>query len=151
MINLSIKQAKNAFFDRPKVMNAVDRAERKVLSKFGAFVRTTARSSIRTRRGPSPPGEPPSSHTGLLKRFIFFLYDRLRHSVLVGPVRLNQQVGDAPAALEFGGRSRVFAGRRNRRLLRTVTIRPHPYMRPAMEKERPHLPALWANSVRAAA
>lgn len=151
MIAVGIEQAKRLFFDKSAVTRAVDRAERKVFSKFGAFVRQTARNSIRTRRERSLPGEPPSSHTGLLKRFILFLYDPARHSVIVGPVRLNQKIGEAPAALEFGGRSRVYAGRRNRRRLRTVTIRPRPYMRPALERERPQLPALWANSVRPAA
>jgi len=151
VIDVGLQQAKRLFFDRPAVTRAVGRAERRILSKFGAFVRQTARNSIRTRRAPSSPGEPPSSHTGLLKRFIFFLYDRARHSVIVGPVRLNQKVGEAPAALEFGGRSRVVAGRRKRRLLRTVTIRPRPYMRPALARERPKLPALWADSVRSGA
>ena len=145
MINLSIQQAKSAFFDRRAVMNAVDRAERKVLSKFGAFVRTASRSSIRTRKRVSRPGEPPSSHTGLLKRFIFFVYERQRHSVIVGPVRLNQKAGEAPSTLEFGGPSKVF-DRRLRRI-RPIQIKARPYMRPALEKERAKLPPLWANSV----
>jgi hypothetical protein len=134
------------------VLSATDRAERKVLSRFGAFVRTRARTSIRQRKGPSAPGQPPSSHTGLLKRNIFFVYDRARHSVLIGPILLNQKVGDAPRALEAGGWSRVFAGRgRRRRLLRTVLIRARPYMRPAYEQELPGVPALWKNAIRRAA
>jgi hypothetical protein len=42
-----------AFFDRAAVLNQTDRAERKVLSRFGAFTRRGARSSIR-RKGNVP-------------------------------------------------------------------------------------------------
>ena len=139
---------KSTFFDRPKVMKAVDRATRRVLSRFGAFVRTTARSSIRQRKHPSGPGRPPSSHTGLLKRFIFFGYDRSRRSVVIGPARLNQKVGDAPHALEYGGTSTVVEGTRNKRTKRRVAIAARPFMGPAFEKEKPQLTKLWSDSVR---
>src|SRR5690606_6172596 len=49
------------FFDRKAVTSRVDKATRKVLSRFGAFVRRTARSSIRKRKKTSQPGSPPSS------------------------------------------------------------------------------------------
>lgn len=147
---VGFKQAKAAFFDKAVVTNAVDRAELKVLSKFGAFVRTRARTSIRKRKKPSQPGQPPSSHSGLLKRFIFFFYDRVQRSVIVGPVKLNGTVGDAPAALEYGGRSTTRGWHKHQRVLRIVMIRPRPYMRPALEQEQGKLPKLWANSVKAA-
>ena len=149
MIGYRIDSIKGLFFDSAKVQAATSRAERNVLSRFGAFVRRRARTSIRKRKRPSEPGQPPSSHTGLLKRFIFFAYEPQRRSVLIGPVRLNQKVGDAPAALERGGRSQVVSGsRRRKRQIRTVTIRPRPFMGPAFEAERPKLPAMWANSVK---
>ena len=95
MIGFEIKQL---FFDRRAVTSRVPPATRKVLSKFGAFVRRTAKGSIRDRREPAPPGSPPSSHTGLLKKFIFFGYDAGARSVVVGPARLDRRGrGDAPA------------------------------------------------------
>ena len=136
------------FFDRKKVIRAADSANRKNLSKGGAFIRTAARHSIRKRKGASPPGSPPRSHSGLLKRFIFFGYDRSRQTVVVGPMRLNQKVGDAPAALEHGGTSVVVEGTRGRRRKRRVRIRARPFMGPALQKELPKFPSLWANSVR---
>jgi len=149
MIGYRIDNVKGLFFDSAKVLAATSRAERRVLSRFGAFVRRGARSSIRRRKATSEPGQPPSSHTGLLKRFIFFAYEPNRHAVVIGPVRLNQKLGDAPAALEHGGRSRVATGtRRRRRQARTVTIRPRPFMGPAFEKEKPKLSAMWRDSVR---
>ena len=149
MIGLKLDQTKGLFFDRAEVMRATSRAERRVLSRFGAFVRRSARSSIRKRKGISQPGRPPSSHTGLLRKFIFFAYQVQSRSVIVGPVRLNRKVGDAPAALEHGGTSRVVEGsRRSGRRVRTIRVRPRPYMQPAFEKEKEKLPQMWRDSVR---
>jgi len=139
---------KQMFFDRPKVQRKTDSATRRVLSKFGAFVRRAAKSSIRTRQRASAPGEPPSSHTGLLKKFIFFGYDRRRQSVVIGPQRLNQKVGDAPEALEHGGVSTVVEGSRGKRKKRRVKMVARPFMGPAFEREKPKLPAMWRESVK---
>ena len=146
MIRMVTKQM---CFDRKAVMGAVDRATRKVLSKFGAFVRTDARHSIRKRKAISEPGNPPSSHVGLLRKLIYFGYDRGRRSVVIGPQRLNQKVGDAPHALEHGGTSTVIDGLRGRRKKRRVRIAARPFMGPAFEREKPKLPAMWASSIKA--
>jgi len=148
MFGFRIDQARTMFFDRKAVLSATDRATRWVLSRFGAFVRTRSRSSIRKRKRSAAAGKPPSSHVGLLKRFIFFIYDAAKKSVIIGPVRLNQAVGNAPEALEHGGRSQVVSRRRGRRVVRNVTISEHPFMRPAFDAEKPKLPGMWANSVK---
>src|SRR5690606_27235103 len=90
MIGMKVNQAKALFFDRRAVTSRVDRATRKVLSRFGAFVRTRARSSLRRRKGASPPGQPPSSHTELVKRFLFFVYESEQKGVVIGPALLNK-------------------------------------------------------------
>ena len=143
MIGMKINQAKGLFFDRSAVTNAADRAERRVLSRFGAFVRRGARSSIRRRKSVSQPGSPPSSHTGLLKRNIFFIYERQRSNVVIGPILLNKGT-DAPAILEHGG---AVTRRRRKKRVR-MTYRPRPFMGPAFERETPKLPAMWRDSVR---
>lgn len=136
---------KQLFFDSPKVLGAVDKATRKVFSRFGAFVRRTARGSIRKRKASSAPGSPPSSHTGLLKRFIFFSFDPTRKSVVIGPMRLTENNrGDAPSALEYGGMVMLKRDKDKTK----VNIRPRPFMGPAFDKEKPKLPALWQNSVK---
>ena len=138
-------EIKQLFFDRQAVISRVDPATRKVLSKFGAFVRRTAKGSIRNRRKPAPPGSPPSSHTGLLKKFIFFGYDADRRSVVIGPTRLNQKGrGEAPPLLEYGGKATLVRRGKKKR----VTYQARPYMGPAFEKEKPQLPAMWRDSVR---
>ncbi len=54
-IRLDFKTVKTMFFDRAKIKNKVDVRTRKVLSKFGAYVRQTARKSIRKRKRSSTP------------------------------------------------------------------------------------------------
>ena len=142
MIRFEIKQL---FFDSPKVVRAVDRTTRRVLSKFGAFVRRTARSSIRKRKRISEPGSPPSSHSGLLKKFIFFGYDPAKRSVVIGPERLTQRGrGEAPHLLEYGGTGSVQRKGKRRR----AKVRARPFMGPAFEKEEPKLAAMWRDSIK---
>ena len=145
MIGLNFNVAKGMFFTSPAVLGAVDRATRRVLSKFGAYVRRSARSSIRKRKKVSEPGKPPSSHTGLLRKFIFFGYDRADQTVVIGPVPLRAKA-EAPELLEHGGRVHRKVGKRRRRV-RTMTYRPRPYMQPAFEINKPKLPAMWKDSV----
>jgi len=112
------------FFDRTPVIKAMERAERRVLSRMGAFVRRTARSSIRRRKGVSAEGSPPSAHArassgpeaGL--KFILFGYDAARRTVVVGPVKFNQvnylgtgERVSVPQLLEFGGTAQIIEKR----------------------------------------
>ncbi len=144
MITMRIK---DLFFDGHTVMRAVDKAKRAVLSKAGAFIRTTARHSMRRRKGAAPPGQPPHSHTGLLKRFLFFAYEPASESVVIGPAKLNKPT-EAPRVLEHGGKTLFERRRRGKVVRRRVTIESRPFMGPALEKERPKLPKRWAGSVR---
>lgn len=162
MIEFTIKSVKQGFFDSPKVLKAISAAKRKVFSKFGAFVRRRAKSSIKDapksgagRRGRksrrprvSRPGSPPYSRTGLLRKFIFFAYDTKRQSVVIGPARINRPTG-APKALEYGGRvetPKFFTQRK--RGITSMRIRARPFMRPAFKAEKPKLRELWRGSVK---
>jgi len=130
-MQFNLKQAKSAFFDRKAVTDAIDAGTRKVLSKFGAFVRTRARSSIRTRKKSSPPGQPPSSHAGDLKRLIFFAYDAVSKSLIVGPIPFRK--GEAPRLLEHGGTTTV----KTRSGSKVKHYRGNPFMEPAAKAELP--------------
>ena len=55
MFDIHFKAAKNMFFDRTLIKQKVDTATRKRLSKFGAYVRQTAKRSIRKRKRSSLP------------------------------------------------------------------------------------------------
>lgn len=177
------------FFDAPKILASVDEVAVKVLSRFGAFVRRTAKSSIRKSKKSSDPGSPPRSHTGFLKDFIFFAYDPETCGVVIGPEKGNQVsfttdmrpiTGTVPHSLEYGGtafvleewnslrwqrrnlrrrgsvsdvgalresgKSNVFNNRPIRK--RPVRVAARPFMRPALAKEAPGLPAMWKNSIK---
>jgi hypothetical protein len=123
-IGFRLNDAKSLFFDRP-VRSAVDRAKMKVLSKYGAFVRRTARSLIRTRKSATPRGRPPADRTGRLKSTILFVRDPNAESVLIGPYKLN---GTGPPGLAYLEEN-------------------FPFMGPANEKNLPKLPGMWKDSV----
>lgn len=163
MIRFKAAQAKSFFFDRDRVLDAMERTEQRVLSKFGAFVRRTARGSIRAGKKPSKPGTPPKSHTGILKKFIYFVWDPSARSVVIGPARLNGAgKGEAPSLLEHGGtravrRTKTIRSGKGRKATERkvqknerLTYAARPYMGPAYAKERPQLDSLWQNSLKAA-
>jgi hypothetical protein len=141
---IDFKLTKDSFFNREAVLKAVDKAAIRVLSKFGAFVRTKAKTSMRKKKGTSPPGGPPYAHVGLLRRLLFFSYDRSTESVVIGPVLKDRPTG-APENLEYGGKADLKQrGGKTKR----VRIRPRPFMGPAFQAELPKLEPMWRDSVR---
>ena len=129
------------------VLKTANKRSTKVLSQFGAFTRRTAKGLIRKAKKPSAPGRPPHGHgQQLLKKFLFFAIDPRGPSVIIGPARLNGTLGDAPHALEYGGRTEVNAGTRRRPKFKTVTIAARPYIGPAADRELKNLPSMWAQS-----
>ena len=145
---------KRMFFDRKAVIDAVGQANAKNLSRAGSFIRRAARSSLRKRKRVSQPGQPPSVHTqdrvATLKN-IWFVFDRRRTSVIVGPLRLGGSTlrgsnrSTVPELHELGG-SAVIERRWTKRR-RRARYAPRPFMGPAMERELPKFERLWANSV----
>jgi len=120
---ITLAAAKRNFFSAERVAKRMDAGRRKALARAGAYVRRTAANSIkRARRDadgsfrPSPPGQPPRSRSGLLKRFLLFSYDDRSGSVFVGPVRISSLGGQAPPLLEFGGTHRPSTKERTRRV-----------------------------------
>lgn len=120
-----IASIKKLFFDRKSVLSAVDEGTRKVLAKFGAFVRQRSRSSLKTKKGTSAPGAVPYSHTGKLKGGILFAYDPSTRSVVIGPTRFGSS--NAPRLLESGGVGKVEG--------RPANYPARPFMRPAFVAE----------------
>lgn len=169
-------RVKSMFFDRDGVIRKTTAGFRSRASKLGAYIRRRAKSLIRKRKAISEPGQPPSSHTGVLRDLIFFGYDDKANSLVVGPTPANQLArqdnrfvkGTVPQVLEEGGDVGIFevqsaggdwrrADMRSRRRLanrptrtRIAHIKARPYMEPArkhvMENE---LPDIWRDSVQA--
>lgn len=91
------------FLDNKRIMRYMNAKQRRVLNRAGAYARTVAKRSIKSRRGNAAPGEPPHSHTGLLKNFIFYAYDPRAKAVIVGPQKVPAGTKGALRALEVGG------------------------------------------------
>ncbi len=149
MFGMKFRAVKGQFFDVSKVKRGSDDASYRVLGRFGAWVRKSARWSIRRRKGYSDPGDPPRGHVGCLKDFIYFWFDRFRRSVMVGPVKMHGRspYGETtvPEILEHGG-TVTRTDRKGRTTQYTYEARP--YMGPAFEKGQQQLPKMWRDSIK---
>jgi hypothetical protein len=103
------------------------------LGHAGAAIRLTARRSIRVSKRYAPPGSPPHTRHGQLRRAIVYAREG-NDRVLIGPGFAH--VGPSAMAHEFGGR---FRGHRYPK---------RPVMGPALSKNLPRLPQFWAGSIR---
>lgn len=91
------------FLDRFVVETEVERIEFEGLKRNAFYLRRVARNSIRRKKSPSKPGQPPRSVRGDLKRGIWAVLEG-RGSAVVGPVKYGWGT-EAPSTLEFGGES----------------------------------------------
>lgn len=146
-VGLTVREFQRHFFDRKKVLSAVDRTTQRNLSRFGSRVRRTARSSIRRRKRASRPGQAPTNRKGQLKRFLFYAFEPRRRSVVIGPARLPGSKAIVPEILEHGGTISLSVTGKRRRRTRRVPYAARPFMQPAFDKELRKLPEIWRNSI----
>ena len=120
-------RAVKLFFDRATVESALDKHERRVLGRTGAFTRKVMRNSIRKRpkkKGfkSTPPFPRYVAHSNSGLRLIFFVYEPAKGSVVIGPVKFRHKTeyvmhnrierydigaDTVPELLNTGGTSRV--------------------------------------------
>ncbi|MBL9140411.1 MAG: hypothetical protein JNK53_00975, partial [Phycisphaerae bacterium] len=92
----TLKEAKKNFFDRKTIIGAMDKETHRALERGGAMIRLIAKRSIREggKKGiVSQPGQPPRSQTGLLKKFLIYVYvpgNFGKGSVWIGPALTNR-------------------------------------------------------------
>lgn len=173
LLDYKLRVASRSFFDRSAVTEATTAETRFVLSKFGAFVRTRAKSLIRKARQkslaemtpeellayriraaqakkaghPQPKRPLASSKPGEPPRSVLGF---LRKFLFFVYDKSTNSVVVGPA--QFGGASgtapSVLESGGSTVLFngRRVTIRPRPYMRPSFESEKPNLPKFWAQA-----
>lgn len=115
--------------DSEKLISAKRQATFRGLYQAGAFIRTTARRSIRRRKRPSPAGSPPSTQTGRLKDALAFFVDERRERVIIGASakRVGPILGVHEQGLFFRG----------------TKYDARPTMGPALLKARPRIPTYW--------
>lgn len=144
MITMKIR---DTFFDRQAVLGPAERARKKSLSKAGAFVSTTARRSIKRRKKPSWPGQPPHAHSSSEPNLktILFGWDRANDGVVIGPIELRSRETDrtAPDLHEHGGSTAI--RRKVRRYVNGTKVTlvkndrayfpRRPFMGPALDRE----------------
>ena len=131
---MTLKEAKEGFFDRQKVIDAVGKAAAGALSRGGSLIRADSQRSIKYEEESSQPGHPPHAHrtikitrkdpaSGLprqtkagkvrmyavspLREGILFSWDANTRSVVVGPTRIREKIGIAPKVLEHGGQGKI--------------------------------------------
>lgn len=167
---IQMRLRKARFFDRD-IFRGVEEGHKRALARFGAFVRSDARKSmrnarvrktarntittrrkgkqVRVSRKPSAPGTPPRAVQGDIKRFLFFEYEN--KNVVIGPWKLPHKTKTrhpVPAMHEQRHPSHAIVRRRFKR--RTVTQRypQRPFMVPAFEKNKKKLPGLYKDTVK---
>lgn len=89
-----------AYLDKKAVIDAVGKAEAKVMGRKGALVRTIMKRSMRKKKGHAPAGQPPYRHQGNLAK-VEFAFDAKTHSVVIGPAKLGN--GNVPEIQDKGG------------------------------------------------
>jgi hypothetical protein len=189
-ITAKLKPAgKKGFFDTTEVIKAIGRAKVKIFNEYGRLVRKRALASMPYSDKPSPSGTPPHAHrsrkrkrvsksTGktrvravsFLREFLYYKYDTVTGTVVVGPEKLNNVAGkDVPHVLEYGGSAKTegkeffvtraagrdvkgrFVSRGKEKIVipaGTYRIAPRPFMHPAAAEEAKALPSMWRDSVR---
>lgn len=176
-MQVTIQGVRGDFFNPGKVLAAMDKATAKALTKAGAFVRTSAKSSLRYAKKASIPGQPPKVHRGNsfqrpsvnkktgqvvkrsvspLKELIFFAYSSATKSVVIGPMEFRASKNakyKVPSILERGGSGAQvqykWAGKGQRIPVNAVvTIAKRPFMQPALDKNVPKFPNLFSGTVK---
>lgn len=139
-----IKWAVKVVDNLQRVVKHEEDVRRKTLFKTAAFGRTTMKRSIRKRKGPSAPGQPPHSHVGTLRDLMKFRVDLADGSLVVGPEifkpRHQPHGAPVPRILDVGGSFRY--GRAGRLL----TFKARPFVQSAFETTMKQLPRIIAEA-----
>lgn len=119
--------------DTKRVKDAAEKAAYRSLQHAAASIRKAAQESIVMSREPSPPGSPPHTRRGLLRRSIF--YSATKESAVIGPA--FSRIGTGAEPHEHGGRVR---GRKEK-------FPQRPLMGPALVKNLGRFASSWRGAV----
>lgn len=151
MIDVTLQAVKASILESQKIMQSMHRAGERAFVRFGAFVRTRAKTSMKYSKNVSEPGNPPRAHSGLIRDFLFFAVESHASNVVIGPMLLNATRSKTTlTALEHGGLSLIFqrATRNRPASSKPIMVEARPFMQPAFETELERAPYLWENSLR---
>ena len=143
-----------SIFQSSLVLREMRKVTTRFLFGFGAYTRGVARRSLGKPKSVSKPGNPPASHTGVIKRSLLFGVERDSRNVVIGPSQEHPAVpqkarnkkGVVPPILEYGGILMMFRKRAGKKVPIKYTARP--FMGPAFEIAKANLSTIWGNAAR---
>jgi len=147
--------AKKLVLYKSRVQGHVDRVTWRAMGRMGAYCRMVAKRMLSNfTHGPSRPGHPPHSHTGLLRNKLWWSRKHGGSEVVVGPEDLTKEgypLGSTmygtvtvPQLLEHGSGT---VGAVRDRKGRKKSYKKRPYMRPAYDLTRQYQRKLWAQAL----
>ncbi|MCC9655283.1 hypothetical protein [Rhodopirellula halodulae] len=121
-----------------KILTALDRAEIRALTRFGAFARRRMRSKLRRRKKSAKNGQAPSVHSkhkyATLKNIQFYV-DAKKKTTIIGAVKLRSSkvkgTTPLPELLEFGKTGVVSQNGVDK----SVDYRAFPFAGPTLDEE----------------
>ncbi len=169
MIGITLDKVKGSF-DASTILWPTNAFVKKLLHKFGGYVRRTQRNSMkkgkygvgeRGGRQRSVPGKPPLrfSENPDIKNTVFYYADPVRKEVVIGMVLLRKRSSAGmpmPGVLEYGGVANIRSARtredrkakRAGKHMRAVNVMPRPSAVPAFEKAiKKFLPELISEGI----
>lgn len=108
---MKIKIKGNSKFHRRSVERRTNATAVSSLHQAAAYLRTTARRSIRQSKKAALPGQPPHTRSGQIRRAILFAVDKQNLTAWVGPSATL--ISDIAKYHEFGGVQTIKSKRRN--------------------------------------
>lgn len=121
-------------FNAAAITGPIRRGRVAAFKKAGAYIRRSARQSIKKSRKNSAPGEPPKAKSRKLKATITYAADT--EGVVIGPERVAP-ANSTPAVLEYGGRRSSTIAAIQARVARTQDARHKPKPRPSKRRGKP--------------
>lgn len=142
MPQYTVAQVKGLFFDRARIVAAMDRKTVQALSRVGSFIWTRERTAMKRSKSSAPAGTAPRVHRGDLKSRNYFGYDPSTKSVVIGPAKYR--AGTVPLLMEIGGTGNVTSNGK----VKSARYAPHPFMGPALAAEiaAGTIPQQWGSS-----
>ena len=103
-------QVKDMFFDRQKVIKAIEKTTKKNLSRMARFIQVRAKQSLIRRKKSSRPGSQPyvksKNKFANLKNILYF-YEEMTETAVIGPVRFGRSNPPVPQLMEHGGTNTI--------------------------------------------
>ena len=154
-LTITLKDVKFEFNKRA-ILTPAEKAQKKLLDKFGGYDRKAQQNSLKRGKGPSPIFSPPHRHSERpdIKDTVFYFTDAKKKEVVIGMVLLSGKPGGdraMPGVLEHAGEAQVMPSKREKMAgkgMQVIKVEARPSAQPAFEKTiKKQLPGLIAGGI----